>query len=367
MHNPARKIFRAGTGAIAAAIAAGILTVSAAAYAACTSPAAAAGAIEWFSATTQYKLCDGTNWNVIELDTANLGACTTSAAREYDTSSNVYKVCNATPDVTSGLVGHWKLDEGSGTTASNSASTGSSYNAAFTGSPSWITGRISNGMDFNNGGGWHNLYVPQYNTYDSTLHPQHLTIAFWTRLASLYGGGSFITKSCGGASSCNQWVYWIYDNGNGTINFQKSISSTLQTVTSTNQFSTTGVWHHVAATYDGSAMRLYVDGTLDASLTGLADDGPGSNSDLTIGAKYPGGGYGIDGDMDDVRIYNRALSGTEISTLYAYTGAGFYKKINCAGACSSYGACGTAGQMNYSPGTGMLWCDGTNWRLMKAP
>jgi hypothetical protein len=66
------------------------------AQAACTSPPADAGGLEWFPGTSQYKLCDGTTWNVIELDTTSLGACSPGANREWDATTKAFKVCDAT-------------------------------------------------------------------------------------------------------------------------------------------------------------------------------------------------------------------------------------------------------------------------------
>lgn len=72
--------------------------ISLRAFGACSSPAAQAGAIEYFTASSQYKLCDGTNWAVIELDTTDLGYCNSQQAkgRKYDSLTKAPKVCNGT-------------------------------------------------------------------------------------------------------------------------------------------------------------------------------------------------------------------------------------------------------------------------------
>ena len=62
-------------------------------YAACTSPAAVAGAREWFVADDTYKFCDGTNWIDFNID-ENLTACATTSQMEYDTGEHVYKFCD---------------------------------------------------------------------------------------------------------------------------------------------------------------------------------------------------------------------------------------------------------------------------------
>jgi hypothetical protein len=71
-----------------------------------------------------------------------------------------------------------------------------------------------------------------------------------------------------------------------------------------------GAWAHLAATYDGADLRLYVDGTQVASQTqtGLIES---STNPLHLGGDEFFGQF-FDGVMDEVRIYNRALSASEI-------------------------------------------------------
>jgi hypothetical protein len=72
-------------------------------------------------------------------------------------------------------------------------------------------------------------------------------------------------------------------------------------------------WMHVAATYDGSMIRLYVNGVFQASLAATFQIGA-NNLPLSIGAE-DGGATAYSGGMDDVRLYNRALSAQEIAAI----------------------------------------------------
>ncbi|MCK9202576.1 MAG: hypothetical protein M0P42_15730, partial [Gallionella sp.] len=73
-------------------------------------------------------------------------------------------------------------------------------------------------------------------------------------------------------------------------------------------------WYHIAATYDGTTVRLYVDGQLDGS---YAYSSPlGSQDPVRVGALYSGSNA-FNGTIDDVRIYSRALNSTEISQIYS--------------------------------------------------
>ncbi len=95
-------------------------------------------------------------------------------------------------------------------------------------------------------------------------------------------------------------IYWY-----GTLNpgYHSSGASTI----------TLNVWNHVAATWDGTNARLYVNGVLR---TTVAVSGAGTAvSNLLVGAESPSRQYL--GTIDDARVYNRALSPTEITSLFA--------------------------------------------------
>jgi len=85
-------------------------------------------------------------------------------------------------------------------------------------------------------------------------------------------------------------------------------------------------WHHVAGTYDGRQLRIYLDGT--GSNPAVKQPNPLKKSawDLCIGNSVVEDGTGefraFDGLIDEVRIYNRALSEAEIQALFTATRAG---------------------------------------------
>jgi hypothetical protein len=80
---------------------------------------------------------------------------------------------------------------------------------------------------------------------------------------------------------------------------------------------TTGVWHHVAAVYDGTTIKIYLDGVLDGSVTANYAPTNGASS-LKIGARGDDANTRLNGLIDDVRIYNRALSEGEIQSVMVY-------------------------------------------------
>lgn len=75
-----------------------------------------------------------------------------------------------------------------------------------------------------------------------------------------------------------------------------------------------GTWHHVAYTYDGDTIKLYVDGIEDYSISGITlKTGVSGETDINIGSQLEGAFY--EGLMDDVRIFDTVLTPEEIKVL----------------------------------------------------
>jgi hypothetical protein len=104
-------------------------------------------------------------------------------------------------------------------------------------------------------------------------------------------------------------MIWV-DNTTG--HYRLTLGATLGNYLDSGISPAIGRWQHVAATYDGSTARIYVDGALAASSTFTGN--VGDSNTWRIGAYgSPATGF-FDGNVDDVRVYSRALSATEIQT-----------------------------------------------------
>ena len=79
-----------------------------------------------------------------------------------------------------------------------------------------------------------------------------------------------------------------------------------------------GTWHHVAGVYDGATVTLYVDGAFDRVVSVAVGSLETSNG-LRFGENWELGHSYFAGDLDEVRLYDRALDASEILDLYQFS------------------------------------------------
>ena len=293
-----------------------------------------------------YQFCDGTNW--IAMGPTSAGGGGSSAP-------------------TSGLVGYWKLDEASGTSAADSSGNGNTATVTPNATGFWVAGKINNAGNFNGTTQYVDAANPSNFNFERT---QPFTLAAWVNRTSTTGEDDIIAKM---GPSTVTWVgYSLFFDNNGTTTtcngvgctsncVAVSINSTLVSsdeacVVAKTTPAGTGAWHHIVATYDGSStaagIKIYVDGS--AQTTTASPDTLTASiltaTDLKIGTDIPGQSDEFVGKLDDVRVYNRVLSAAEVTQLYNYAGGG----------CTS--PAGNEGDMFYNNAyNAMQYCNGTSW------
>lgn len=237
----------------------------------------------------------------VTLTSSTGSASSTKTRTAYITVSAPTTGGGGTPNVT-GLVAAYAFNESNGTTATDSS--GSGNNGVINGATRIATGRTGygNALNFN---GYSNLVtVPDSNSLDLTTR---MTLEAWVYPTSwMSDWRSIIAKDYG----TGELAYYLFANANtnqpafgGRINGYPFATGLTQLPATT--------WSHIAGTYDGQYLRLYINSNLVAQqvLTGSL---PVTTGALKIGANL--WGHYFQGYIDDVRIYNRALSQTEIST-----------------------------------------------------
>ena len=204
------------------------------------------------------------------------------------------------------LVARWLLDETSGLRAADS----SSHNhhctlkgGTFSFSANTTSGKIGRALNLN--GSTDYIELP----YSSDLNTSKFTCSLWVRVTGganyrspLTSRGTTINGYVFYATDANKWEFWTYDGSVFSVSIGSSVSI--------------GVWTFLVGVYDGTNRIFYINGQQVAS--NIVSFNPNTSSPLRIGAGATEGTplFFFNGDIDDVRIYNRALSSAEIQEIY---------------------------------------------------
>ena len=209
------------------------------------------------------------------------------------------------------LVAYYKLDEGFGTTAYDSSENGNDgtiYGAT------WVDGKIGKALSFDGSDDYVDL--PDDIITAPSLRANGSTLIAWVKVEPSLTG----RKGIVGIAACDSgWSVFGLDYYNGKVRLE-TYDNTLgyQRIESTTNIND-GKWHHIAGTYDPSdkKMRIYVDGVLETTSSELVSPGWSTGSSLNfIGKCSMTGDYFFNGTIDEVKIYNRALSAEEILADY---------------------------------------------------
>lgn len=199
--------------------------------------------------------------------------------------------------VPTGLVAAYGFDEGSGSSVADSSG---HSNAGTVSGASWSTsGKFGKALDFD--GTNDKVSVADSNSLDLT---NGMTVSAWVKPDALGGYRTVLMKERG--SNLSYALYGGTDTSNRPAVELPGNQRLAPSAVST------GSWTHLAGTYDGANMRIYVNGVEVSSEPETMTITTSSNP-LSIGGNTPWGEY-FDGLIDEVRVYNRALSQSEIQT-----------------------------------------------------
>jgi hypothetical protein len=210
------------------------------------------------------------------------------------------------------LVGWWKFDEGSGTIANDSS--GHNNNGTVSSSAAWITGQVNGALNFD--GSRNYISIPDND--NSLDMDNQMTISAWVKPNSTDSLKTIVSKQPPGIFDHEypgNYNFRITNNPSFLQLLHKTGTSTDTSYISTS-IVTFGIWQHVAVTLkEGDSVKFYINGIEAGILPQTEAFGIFDNGSVLIGAQLNSVNY-FNGPMDDVRIYNRALSATEIQHLY---------------------------------------------------
>ena len=202
-----------------------------------------------------------------------------------------------------GLVGYWPLNEGTGSIAIDQS--GNNNNGTWSGTPSSPNSTYYGAGKIGNYAGWFdgNTDYIQAGSASFSANNGH-TLSIWINPNTLGVGLSIVM-------SFSLPYIGIYNNNNGVAFVSAYINNTQISVSGGSISSKN--WYFIVETYDNTNLKVYVNGILTGSISSPGIENNFGN--LFIG-KHQSGAYFFNGLINDVRVYNRALSPAEIQAIY---------------------------------------------------
>ncbi len=204
------------------------------------------------------------------------------------------------------------MDENSGTTAydeSRFKNNGTCYNmngGSGVTNCNWTAGKSGSGLQFDGVDDYTNLSygIPYFGG------TAQFAVAFWVNPNPRSAGQYLVSRYNGGVVG----EFYVRLLANGSIEFEREVSP--YSIFSASALSS-GSWSHVVASYDGSLMRLFINGAQDTSMSSGASV-TGSGVPIIVGANlYTGVPVNLfNGTLDEVAIFNRPLSASEVLVQY---------------------------------------------------
>ena len=210
-----------------------------------------------------------------------------------------------------GLIAYWSFEDAVGVSVNGTTTdfSGNGNDASFVGNATWtVNGKRGIGTTYDGSGDY--LSLGNFTDLDGATA---FTISMWFKTDDLTFS-SYDGLFARGSS--NQRVPWIYGlQSNSVVRFQfETTTGGQHDCTKDTTTLTQGKWHHAVFVWNGSSCVVYTDG-----VAGTSDATTGSVLGNTDGSNYIGKTPTLaewDGLIDEMRIYNRALSATEAQDLY---------------------------------------------------
>ena len=228
----------------------------------------------------------------------------------------------------------------------NTADVSGGHHGSLEGTATFGSGKVGQAFQFD-GSGW--VSVP--DNPDWTLGTHDFTIELWAKFDSLTGLDPLIAHTDGGGP-LNKWIFWFNASGHDKLQGTPALRFMMNEASLSGHDAivapwnpVTGQWYHLAVTRSGSTYKLYINGSLVATDTS-PEEIPDPTVPLTIGRAEA---FTLQGMIDEPAIYNRALTGQEIS---------YIADAGSAGKCKStipipeYGWAG--GVMALTAGVGVI-------------
>lgn len=250
--------------------------------------------------------------------TGGMAAAGTGASTSYklaaglvpeSTSSSTLELALQPSDV----IAYYPLDEPSGATAFDAMYPG--YDAISSVAPDRVAGQIDGAIGAIAPSSGKHLITSEIDAFNTA----GFTACGWiNKTGQGANNPTLVSRANGGLTQDGMWS--LGTNSSFTPRFSLQTQGVSTPLFATHTV-TVGTWYQLCASYEGTTMKIYVNGTLSNS---VAKAGPlvAANIPLTIGARSSGNQNTDLQQVDEVKIYNRALEDAEIAAEYQAQAAG---------------------------------------------
>lgn len=215
-----------------------------------------------------------------------------------------------------GLVLYLKCD-------GNAQDASGNNNHGTVGGATLVTDRNGNANKAYQFGGYNNPNFIKVSNNSTLQFSNSFTFATWVKINNKGGMDGYGQYSTTASQHCLFAKDWDRDKVHALLNystktdyggFYTGVWSSSNSVSSNIAYEE-GQWMHLVYAYSGSKLKLYKNGALVISTTGSLNFIPSNTQDLYFG-RFSSKWYPLDGVLDDIRIYNRALTDSEAQRLY---------------------------------------------------
>ncbi len=250
------------------------------------------------------------------LDNVLTGIYSHDCSNNIITGNQIEDVDMWSEPVQDGLVAEWRMDEifWNGTTGEVIDSSGNGHDGtSLNGTNTTSLGKYGRAGEFD--GVNNSIFVP----YDPAFNVTEFTLEAWIKLDKIGINQEIISRSADGDPECSNYWLTITPGNNVQLFYEYGTGSDCKLTSITTL--EVDRWYHVVATQSNKLSRIYIDGHFDNEKLQLSDPEPTADRDIYIGRRNPPSLNMLNGSIDEVRIYNRALGQSEAKLNYGISGS----------------------------------------------